>query len=350
MRIPLRRALALIPVLLCGALPTPAHAFNKAIWGDVFRSGVSQFPLYHKLGVSIDEVTVNWSSVAPTGPAHPTNPADPAYVWPSEVDAAISQAQQYHIRVLVMLTGAPGWANGGHPWDYAPRRPSDFAAFATAAARRWPTVHLWMIWGEPVRTFGPIIAARPGSKLTRAQAAAPHRYAAVVDATYGALKGLSRRNLIIAGNSYTEAPLNAYQWISNLRLPNGRPPRMDMYGHNPFSGRDPNFSNPPSPRAAVDFSDLPRLAGWVDRFLRRGTPLFLPEFTIATAPDHEMPFWVDAPVAGRWLRDALRLARHWKRIYGLGWIHVYDDPPTTNGGLFTVTGQPKPTYWAFLRG
>lgn len=345
------RAGVVLPVLLvCGITATPAHALNKAIWGDVLRNGVNQFPLYHRLGVSIYQFTVNWSSVAPSRPAHPTAADDPAYLWPAEVDAAISEAHRYHIRVLIMLTGAPGWASGRHAWDYAPRRPADFADFATAAARRWPSVHLWMLWGEPIRTFGPIVRAKPGAKLTRTQARAPRLYARLVDATYSALKTVSRRNLIIAGDSYTRSLLDPYQWISNLRLPNGRPPRMDMYGHNPFTGRDPSFSNPPSPGHAVDFSDLPRLAAWIDHYLRRGMPIFLPEFTIPTAPDHEFPFWVDAPVAGKWLRDALRLARSWKRIYALGWIHVFDDPPTTSGGLFTVNGKPKPTYWAFLRG
>jgi hypothetical protein len=125
---------------------------------------------------------------------------------------------------------------------------------------------------------------------------------------------------------------------------------MDMYGHNPFSARDPSFSVPFSPDGVAQFSDLPELAHWLDQYLHPGLPLFLSEFTVATAPDHEMSYWVDPPVAARWVRDALRLCRHWTRIYALGWIHVYDDPPATNGGLLTKGGKPKPTYWPFLRG
>jgi hypothetical protein len=344
------RATALA-ALMVALVPTAAHAFSKAIWGDVFRNGVNQFPIYHKLGVGIWESTLNWGNIAPTRPADPTNPQDPAYHWPSAIDQAVAQAQHFHMRVLLQLNTTPPWANGGHTnWDYAPRNPGDFAAFATAAARRWPSIHLWMIWGEPIRTFLPIVPAKHGARLNKAQKVAPHRYALLVDKTYGALKAVSRKNLIIAGDSYSTSKLDPYQWVSNLRLPNGRAPRMDMYGHNPFGGRDPNFHDPPSPGNAVDFSDLPRLAGWVDHFLRRGMPLFLSEFTVTTAPDHEMPIWVDPPVAARWVHDALRLSRHWSRIYALGWIHVYDDPPTSNGGLFTTKGKPKPTYWAFLRG
>jgi hypothetical protein len=45
------------------------------------------------------------------------------------------------------------------------------------------------------------------------------------------------------------------QWIENLRLPDGRPPRLDMYGHDPFSLHAPNLSNPPSLDRQIDFSD-----------------------------------------------------------------------------------------------
>ena len=58
-----------------------------------------------------------------------------------------------------------------------------------------------------------------------------------------------------------------------MRLPNGKPPSLDMYGHNPFSYRAPNLSNPPSRENSIDFSDLGRLANLVDRISRpAGTP------------------------------------------------------------------------------
>jgi hypothetical protein len=230
------RVAALLAMLACVGPVGSAAAFSKAIWGDVYRNGKSQFPLYHKLGVSIFELGVNWSQVAPTRPAHPADPKDPAYAWPAEVDQAIAQARRYHIRILVQLNNAPRWASGHANPSYAPRHPADFATFAAAAARRWPGVHLWMIWGEPIRTFLPIVPARHGARLNNAQKRAPHRYALLVDKTYRALKAVSRRNLIIAGDSYSTSKLDPYQWISNLRLPNGRAPRMDMYGHNPFTG------------------------------------------------------------------------------------------------------------------
>ena len=44
----------------------------------------------------------------------PTDPNDPAYDWPAEVDDAIQQAKQYGMQITMELSDAPGWASG-HP-------------------------------------------------------------------------------------------------------------------------------------------------------------------------------------------------------------------------------------------
>jgi hypothetical protein len=209
-----------------------------------------------------------------------------------------------------------------------------------------------MIWGEPTRSpnFQPMTAARPGTNLNALQQRAPHIYARLLDSAYVALKHVSARNLVIGGCSYTTGDIDTQQWIENLSLPNGRRPRMDMYAHNPFGWRAPTFSDSPSPDGEVQFSDLPRLAGWIDRYLHRGLPIFLSEWTVPTGPDLEFNFWVDPQVAASWISSALRLARSWKRIYALGWIHVYDSPPGSAGGLLSQDGRPKPGFQAFASG
>ncbi len=183
----------------------------------------------------------------------------------------------------------------------------------------------------------------------------------MLDAAYGALKGVDASNSVIGGSTYTTGDIATLSWIQNLRLPTGRPPRMDMYAQNPFGWSAPSFSAPPSPDGEVQFSDLPQLGRWIDRYLRRGMPIFLSEWTVPTAIDNEFSFYVDAPVAASWISDALRLARSWNRIYALGWINVYDDGlcnplqtappfPTSCGGLLTENGTPKPSFYAFKRG
>ena len=163
---------ACFAAIVSGVAPSAADAFAKAIWGQITRNGVNQFPLYHQLGVRIFQMDLDWSQVAPTRPADPTNPADPAYEWPADVQQALTDAAPYHMRVLLQLINAPAWADGGHSGPgWAPRNPADFAAFAQAAAREYPGVHLWMIWGEPTKTGNfvpePAVAARRARSTPR---------------------------------------------------------------------------------------------------------------------------------------------------------------------------------------
>lgn len=344
--------LAVATVLALGCFPAGAQAFGKAIWGPVDRNGVIQFPVYHRLGVHIYEAALDWAQIAPRRPRDGTNPRDPVYRWPASIAQAVTQARRYHMQVLLQLIFTPQWANGGKAANVPPGTPTVFGNFAKAAAREYPSVHLWMVWGEPDRTanFSLTRVVPPGQKLDAAARAAPHLYARMIDRAYSSLKPVSKRNLVIGGSTYTSGDIDTEQWIQNLRLPNGRPPRMDMYAHNPFGYRAPSFSDPPSPFAEVQFSDLPKLAGWIDKYLRRGMPIFLSEYTIPTQSDEEFPFWVEPKVAATWITDALRLSRQWKRIYALGWVHVYDNPPESYGGLLTAQGKPKPLFYAFERG
>jgi len=348
----LSRLVALGAVLMLLA-PASSQAFSKAIWGQVYRNGVNQFPLYRELGVSIFEIDLLWNQVAPTRPRDPTDPRDPAYVWPTEVQQAVTQARRFHMRVLLQIIGAPPWANRGEPSNWAPRNPADFAAFATAASRHYPSVHLWMVWGEPTRAqnFEPLTSAPPtGQRLDAAQRVAPHLYARILNAAYGALKKVSEQNLVIGGCTYTTGAIDTQQWIENLRLPDGRPPRMDIYAHNPFSYQSPTFTSTPGLFGEVQFSNLPELAGWVDRYLRPGLPIFLSEWTIPTAADQQFNFYVSPSIAAKWITEALHEARAYHRIYALGWVNVYDDPPLTYGGLLTENGARKPSFEAFARG
>ena len=337
---------------LSALAPSQAAAFSKAIWGPAYRNGVNQFPLYHKLGVKIYEDDLVWSQVAPTRPRHATDPRDPAYRWPRSLSVEMNQAARFHMRVMLQIIFTPSWANGGRSQIWAPDRFTDFAAFAMAAARRYPSVHLWMIWGEPdnARNFQPLTPTRsrfPGQPLSPAQLAAPHRYAQLLDSAYGALKAVNRANQVIGGSSWSFGDVATDDWVNNLVLPNGHRPRMDMYAHNPFTERDPNFSNPQSGDGGYDFSDLQRLSHLITQDFGHRLPLFLSEWSIPTQRDPEFSFWVDPNVAAQWITDALRLSRQWVGIYALGWIHVYDSPPDSYGGLLQADGRPKPSFYAF---
>ncbi len=350
-------ALALVAMLGACVAPSGAGAADmKAMWGPAIHDGVSLFPAYRDLGVKIYEEKLPWGAIAAHRPKSPRNPNDPAYAWPAEVAQAVAEAKRYHIQVALQIIGAPSWANGGEPWNWAPSNPKDYADFAIAAARRYPSVHMWMIWGEPSRRpdFEPLTPAKRFAALDAQQKIAPHLYARILDGSYGALKSVSRSNLVIGGMTYTTGDISTQQWIENLRLANGKAPRLDMYGHNPFSYRDPNLSNPASGEQNVDFSDLGRLAKLVDRHLGRPgnlhPKLFISEWTVPTAIDLEFNFYVDPLVQARWITDGLRIASRLPSIYAVGWIHLYDEPPTSYGGLIETDGTKKPGYFAWKAG
>lgn len=347
-----RVALALVVPLI---VPATAEAFAKAIWGPA-----TAFPVYHELHVGIYETGLSWAGVAPTRPRHPGNPNDPAYHWPADLDAAVAQASRYRIRVMVEIADSPAWANGGHRAIWAPRNPADYATFTAAAARRYPSVHLWMIWGEPSNSkdFMPEVPETIGRPLDARQARAPHLYARILDAAYGALKRVDRRNLVIGGDSWTDGSVSPLNWIRNLRLPNGRPPRMDLYGHNPFTIRPPSFGARPLGYGDADFSDLPLLAKWLDRYLspHHRLRLFLAEFTLPTThQNYEFNFYVTRAIQAKWLGLALRLSRHWSRIYAFGWLSLDDEAANSSRtevdyGLIDQHGKRKPAFYAYQRG
>jgi hypothetical protein len=335
---------------------------KKSMWGPTRVNGVSQFPIYRHLGVGIYQMTVRWNEVAPTRPSRAKDPRDPAYRWPAEVDYAIREGRRYGITLSVLLIGAPPWANGGRAARWAPRQPADFARFSYAASRRYRAVRHWMIWGEPSRrhNFMPLDHERRGRRLSRRQSRGPRLYARILDSSYVGLKRANRRNIVIGGNTFTTGDVSPHNFIRSMRLPGGRPPRMDLYGHNPFTARRPDLRKRPLGNGFADFSDLDTLARWTDRYLkRRGQRrlrLFLSEFFLPTDHfNHEFNFYVSRRTQASWLGSALRIVRRWRRIYTFGWHKLYDDPPRPRGdevnrGLIDRQGRKKPAYWTFRRG
>ena len=357
----------LLAFLLLGVLMAPtsdaAVTRRKAIWGPLEVGGVSQFPMYASLGVGIYQADLTWSAVALRRPDHPQDPTDPAYSWPAELDFAVREGARYGIGVSVRVMGSPAWANGFRAPRWAPTNPSDYADFITASAKRYPGIRHWLIWTEPTKSenFQPL-SADGGRRLRGYQLRGPRRYAQILDAAYGALKRVNPRNLVIGGNTFTVGTVSPLRWIQALRLPNGRAPRMDLYGHNPFSVRRPVLSKRPLGRGSADFGDLDTLTGWLDHYLKGSRPdgkklrLFLSEYSLPT--DHEnfeFNFYVSRATQARWLKDALRVTRRWRRIYSLGYLGLYDSPLRPDNrqvehGLLDREGGQKPAFEVFRQG
>jgi hypothetical protein len=264
-----------------------------------------------------------------------------------------------------MLIGAPQWANGGREWNFAPDNADDFATFAAAAAKRYPAVHHWMIWSEPTKAsnFQPLEPDNGKPLRTPQQLEGPHKYAQILDASYRELKQVSRQNLIIGGNTFTVGTVAPIRWVKALKLPSGRRPRMDLWGHNAFSARKPKLSKTPLGGGFSDLSDIDEFARVLDRAFKgsklkkeRHLKIFISEISVPT--DHanfEFNFFTTREVQARWISAGLRIARTFKRIYTYGYLGLYDDPVREDGnqverGLITRGGEKKPGYAAFRAG
>jgi hypothetical protein len=218
-----------------------------------------------------------------------------------------------------------------------------------------------MIWSEPTKSqnFQPL-SSNGGHRLRGAALRGAHLYSQMLDRSYAALKRVSRRNLVIGGNTFTVGTASTRRWIEAMRLSNGKPPRMDLYGHNPFSARSPRLSRSEIGNS-VDFSDLDVLARWVDKNLtrpklHRHLRLFLSEFSVPTGHENfEFNFYVSEKTQADWIRRALRITRRFSRIYTFGYLGLFDDALLPAGdqverGLITRDGRRKPAFDAFRRG
>ena len=359
--------LVLLAVVL-GGLAAPAaearKSAKKGIWGPVEVDGASQFPTYRKLGVGVYSTRLRWNRIAATRPANARDPRDPAYAWPAEIDAAVAQARRSRIKVAVEVQGVPGWANGGREANWIPNDPRDFARFMAAASKRYPSVRYWIVWGEPTRSpnFMPLVPQKAADvPLDARRRAAPRAYARILDASYGELKRVDRRDKVVGGNTFVNGDIGPLNFLRALKLPNGRPPRMDLYGHHPFTARRPDLSRTLIRPGMADFSDLDTLARWVDRYLGRAPgggriKLWLGEWAMVT--DHasnNLNVWVSRATQASWMRSALRIVRRWDRIEALVYFQLRDQPPAADGresnwGLLDWRGRAKPAYRAFQRG
>jgi hypothetical protein len=209
-----------------------------------------------------------------------------------------------------------------------------------------------MVWGETdsARVFQPQVRGRPDG---------PRRYAVLLDAAYSALKSRSRRNIVIGAMTHNLGDVRNRGYVKWLRLPNGKPPRMDLWGHNSFSDVFPDLKNGPRNPGRYDFSATDTLARAVARVYRawnRRVPrIWMSETTISSdRANRAFAFHVSRERQADWLAFSYRIAELNPRIFAaVGWFGLMDEPRTVRRGLttglMTYEGERKPAFFAYQR-
>jgi hypothetical protein len=313
-------------------------------------------------------LTLTWGGrdgVANDRPAHPNDPADPAYHW-GRYDQTVEEATRAGIQVLFTIVGTPDWANGRQGPRVAPTSPVPLRQFASAAALRYsgtfldaasgrilPRVGLWLAWNEPNNS----VFLRPQfvSANGRWQFAAAAAYARICNAIYTGVHAVGGPERVACGATAprgfndphaarpSTAPIAFIRAAKNAGLRT-----FDAWAHHPY------YSFPletPTTRLSdphgVGFGELDRLTGVVTQ-LYGPKPLWITEYGYQTNPPDAF-YGVGWNTQAAYLREAYTIARANPRIDLLTWFLLKDSPslPEWQSGLMTASGRKKPAFAAY---
>lgn len=296
----------------------------------------SRLDMLAKLGPDVVRVTLRWDQVAPTRPAHPVDPTDPAYRW-TAYDALFAGLRSRGIGAVVTLWGTPAWANGGAAPNRFPVSSSSLASFAAAAAHRYPWIHRWTVWNEPNLP----LFARPVS---------PRIYTTrLLNPTYAALKAASRAN-IVAGGVTSPRQGSGISPVAFLRGMAAAHARLDVYAENPYPLRP--HESPTSGGcmrcAEYTMATLPKLVADVGRYFGPRTRIWLTEWGYNSKPPSTW-LGVSNALQARYMAEGARRAYAMPKVDLLIHFLVRDEPDASRwtSGLFTAQGVAKPSLRAF---
>jgi hypothetical protein len=369
----LAASVALVAALVALMSPGSAPASKQMLVGlfddaSTYGAPASTFPLLRQLHVQVVRLTLTWGGrfgVANQRPAHPNDPADPAYHW-ARYDQAVQEATRAGMQVLFTIVGTPDWANGRKGPRVAPTSPLPLRQFATAAALRYsgtyldtasgrilPRVSLWLAWNEPNNSvfLQPQFVRASG----RWKFAAAVAYARICNAVYRGVHAVGGPERVACGatapRGYNDphAPRPSTAPIAFIRAAKNAGLRtFDAWAHHPYYSfpRETPTTRLPDPHG-VGFGDIDRLIGVVTQ-LYGSKPLWITEYGYQTNPPDTF-YGVSWNTQAAYLREAYSIAQANPRIDLLTWFLLRDSRVLSEwqSGLMTANGQKKPAFAAF---
>jgi hypothetical protein len=363
-------AAVLVLAASLGVGAASAHHVLVGIQDDaqtVYGNPVTTFATFHQLRVQVVRMNLQWGGkhgvASERRPAHPQDPADPAYDW-ALYDRAARYAAEYHIQVLFTILFTPKWAGAGAPND-PPRSMNDLRNFAYAAAERYsghyipvndndeeplPAVKLWLAWNEP---NNPLWL----KQTSRGKFVSPREYAGICNAVYNGVHATNFAGEKVAcgatgprGNNQARSSRPSLSPLAFMTLARKAGMRkIDAYAHHPYSNPFESPAAKPRDRTSVILGNLSTLVRLSNRLFGR-KPIWITEYGYQTPPDHQ--FAISYRKQAAYLRQAFAVARRTPQVTLLVWFMLKDDTNINIGwqsGLETAKGAKKPAFDAFAR-
>jgi hypothetical protein len=274
------------------------------------------------LGVDVVRYTLNWREL---------EPERGVYDWRS-ADEVLGALHDEKIGVVATLWGSPKWANGGRAPNWAPTSKWTFAAFARAAAKRYPYVKKWLVWNEPNKA--PFL--RPTSAKVYVQKLLNPAYAAIHNVERGAKIGGG-----VTGPVAGRGGISPVDFIRSMQRHHAK---LDAYAHNPYPAyprKETPFAGGCGHCATITMATIDKLLALTGR-----KRIWLTEYAYQTNDPY---LGVSRARQATFVSQAALRAYELPRVDVLIHYMVRDDsePGGWQSGLFGAHGSAKPSYTAF---
>jgi hypothetical protein len=345
--------LVAIPAAGVNAAPRMAIGFyddNSFRWAPDTSKNLSNA---QKANASIIHVTADWSQIAPQRPSSPLNGNDPAYHI-SDLDALIAQAGRYGLAVMINISGAPKWANGGQGPNHPPKNVNTMKQFAQMLASRYDgttsrgLVSRWSVWNEPNLDLF-LTPQYSGSTIV-----SPRAYAKIYTAAYRGIKAGNPAAQVAVGETSNRGRDRPLPGLAGSVSP-GRfaaelakvAPKLpfDAWATHPYP-TNPNLG--PTQRVKwpnVTMTRIDQFGDSLQKLFKRRVPIWITEYGEQTRP--QFAGGVTYAQQAKDARKAMQMAADSPYVEMFVWFTIRDSPATWQSGLFTSAGTKKPAYGTF---
>ncbi len=282
----------------------------------------------HDLGVEVVRLTLEWRQIETT---------EGAFDWSKE-DTALDALRAVGIAPVLAIWGTPEWANGGRGPNVPPASAGDIAAFAHAAAERYPWVRRWVVWNEPNQRRW-LLPPSPALYVSR-----------LLNPAGKAIKDVIPRASVAGGATAPRGGQGGMSPVAFIRGMGRAGAHLDAYAHHPhpLTPAESPTSGGCDHCETISMATLERLLVETKKAFGPRTRIWLTELGYQTNPPDRI-LGVPRGTQARYVEEAQRRAYLAPRVDLLIQYLVQDEDPVAawQSGLETATGRPKPSFRAF---